>query len=87
MQITFKSLSTIGVLLLGFCGLVRAHASAAPSPSSTTPADFPATLFLDVRVFDGKSGTLSKPLNVLVKGNTIDKISSGPIGIGRAAGC
>ena len=38
-------------------------------------------LFQDVRIFDGKSGSLSAPSNVLVRGNKIDKISTGPIAI------
>jgi imidazolonepropionase-like amidohydrolase len=37
------------------------------------------TLFTNVRVFDGKSGTLTAPSHVLVKGNTIERISTAPI--------
>jgi len=37
------------------------------------------TLFENVRIFDGKSDTLSASMNVLVRGNTIDKISKDPI--------
>jgi imidazolonepropionase-like amidohydrolase len=37
------------------------------------------TLFQNVRIFDGKSATLSAPSNVLVKGNTIERISTNPI--------
>ena len=36
-------------------------------------------LFENVRIFDGKSDTLSASMNVLVRGNTIDKISKDPI--------
>src|SRR5262245_54826171 len=36
-------------------------------------------LFENVRIFDGKSDTLSAGVNVLVRGNTIDKISKDPI--------
>src|SRR5262249_32272541 len=32
----------------------------------------------NVRVFDGRSGTLSAPSTVLVKGNTIERISTAP---------
>jgi imidazolonepropionase-like amidohydrolase len=41
----------------------------------------PSTLILfeNVRIFDGKSDTLSDGMNVLVRGNTIDKISKDPI--------
>jgi imidazolonepropionase-like amidohydrolase len=38
-----------------------------------------AILFEDVRVFDGESPRLSGPMNVLVVGNTIRTISTGPI--------
>src|ERR1700737_1540747 len=38
-----------------------------------------ATLFQNVRIFDGKSATLSAPSNVLVKHNTIARISVSPI--------
>src|SRR5262249_1603654 len=46
----------------------------------------PATiiLFENVRIFDGKSDTLSASMNVLVRGNTIDKISKDPIPTDRA---
>jgi imidazolonepropionase-like amidohydrolase len=37
------------------------------------------TLFNNVRIFDGKSATLSAPSNVLVTGNTIERISTAPI--------
>jgi imidazolonepropionase-like amidohydrolase len=36
-------------------------------------------LFEDVRIFDGKSGALLGPANVLVRGNLIDAISPSPI--------
>jgi imidazolonepropionase-like amidohydrolase len=38
-----------------------------------------ATLFENVRAFDGKSSELSGLVNVLVKGNTIERIASAPI--------
>ena len=38
-----------------------------------------ATLFQNVRIFDGKSDALGPATNVLVRGNTIEKISKGPI--------
>jgi hypothetical protein len=49
-----------------------------PAPQSTV-------LFQDVRIFDGKSGSLSAPSNVLVRVNKIDKISTGPISIDNIA--
>jgi imidazolonepropionase-like amidohydrolase len=37
------------------------------------------TLFQNVRIFDGKSSSLSAPSHVLVRGNTIERISTTPI--------
>jgi imidazolonepropionase-like amidohydrolase len=39
------------------------------------------TLFQNVRIFDGRSSTLSAPSNVLVKGGIIERISAGPIAV------
>jgi imidazolonepropionase-like amidohydrolase len=39
----------------------------------------PAVLFQNVRIFDGKSGALSPPSNVLVRNNKIEKISAAAI--------
>ncbi|WBT38887.1 metal-dependent hydrolase family protein [Hyphomicrobium sp. DMF-1] len=49
-----------------------------------TPAAYAAeppalTLFENVRVFDGKSERLEEGMNVLVRGNTIEKISKDPL--------
>jgi imidazolonepropionase-like amidohydrolase len=44
-----------------------------------------AVLFQNVRVFDGKSGALSGPSNVLVRGNKIERISTEPIPTDRSA--
>jgi len=54
--------------------LCLAHAAQAAEPPALT-------LFENVRVFDGKSDTLSENVNVLVRGNTIEKISKDPIPI------
>ena len=43
------------------------------------PANASATLFQNVRIFDGKGASLSAPSNVLIKGNIIDRISTEPI--------
>ena len=43
------------------------------------------TLFENVRVFDGKSATLSAPSNVLVRGNKVETISTQPISVDRSA--
>jgi imidazolonepropionase-like amidohydrolase len=45
----------------------------------TPPAESEATLFQNVRIFDGKSSTLSGASNVLVRGNKIERISTSPI--------
>src|SRR5215467_13006846 len=42
-------------------------------------------LFQNVRVFDGKSGGLSGPRNVLIRGNKIERISAAPIPTDRSA--
>src|ERR1700730_14078152 len=55
--------------------LVAATASA--QPRSVEPSTL--VLFENVRIFNGKSDTLSEAMNVLVRGNAIDKISRDPI--------
>ena len=47
------------------------------------PQAVDATLFLNVRVFDGKSGALSPPSSVLVKGNVIERVSTSPLDAGE----
>jgi imidazolonepropionase-like amidohydrolase len=49
------------------------------------PADAAVTLFNNVRVFDGKSTSLSEPTNVLVRGNVIERISRASIAVDRSA--
>jgi imidazolonepropionase-like amidohydrolase len=46
-------------------------------PQSAEPSN--VILFENVRIFDGKSDTLSGSMNVLVRGNIIDRISKDPI--------
>jgi imidazolonepropionase-like amidohydrolase len=41
-----------------------------------------ATLFQNVRIFDGKAASLSAPSNVLIKGKIIERISTEPIAAG-----
>ena len=58
----------------------------APALAQPQSAELPAvTLFENVRIFDGKGNTLSASMNVLVRGNTIDKISQDPISTDRSA--
>ncbi len=61
--------------------LEELQAKAAPIPKHTA-----TTLFQNVRIFDGKSATLSAPSHVLVKGTTIERISSSPIPVDASAG-
>ena len=56
--------------------------SARRTRSKPDPA---TTLFNNVRVFDGKGTSLSKPTNVLVRGNVIERISEAPIATDRMA--
>src|SRR6202795_1637193 len=55
--------------------------ASAAHPQSNPTADISATLFQNVRIFDGRSGALSAPSSVLVKGNIIERISTTPIAI------
>jgi imidazolonepropionase-like amidohydrolase len=73
----YRSL-VLAALLVGLCQASQAQEalSAAPSTTSTGGA---VTLFQDVRIFDGKRAALSAPSNVLVRGNTIERISVNPI--------
>ena len=75
-------LLVLAPLLVGLCQAGQAHAQRA-SPS--TPSGGAVTLFQNVRIFDGKSSTLSGPRNVLVRGNQIARISTDPIAIDRSA--
>jgi len=74
------------VLAVVFIGLSRASLGQgdadleapglAPFP---TPLARGATLFQNVRIFDGKSSALSAPSNVLIRGNIIERVSADPI--------
>src|SRR5499426_4401684 len=56
------------------------------SPAALAQSAEPATsiLFENVRIFNGKSDALSASMNVLVRGNRIEKISRDPIAADRA---
>lgn len=58
-----------------------------PSDAGSPQAGAPAavTLFQNVRIFDGENAELSAPSFVLVRGNTIEKISATPIPTDRRA--
>lgn len=52
----------------------------APPPTPAAKARADGALFQNVRVFNGKSATLSAPTNVLVRNGVIERISTAPIG-------
>ena len=54
-------------------------ASAAHSQGKPSENYAGATLFENVRIFDGNGVSLSAPSNVLIKGNIIERISTEPI--------
>src|ERR1700736_3392355 len=70
-------------VLVGLCeaslGQGDADLEAPGLPAFAATLASGATLFQNVRIFDGKSATLSAPSNVLVKDNTIARISVSPI--------
>jgi imidazolonepropionase-like amidohydrolase len=71
-----RLLATAGVLsFIGYCPTAVAQTQSPP------PARNAATLFENVRIFDGRNATLSAPSHVLVKGNTIERISADPIAV------
>jgi imidazolonepropionase-like amidohydrolase len=74
----FARTSTVAVAVL-----CLADVTAFAQPQSAEPPTI--ILFENVRIFDGKSDTLSASMNVLVRGNTIDKISRDPISTDRSA--
>lgn len=68
------------VATLALAGACMAHETpraAAPAPVAAQPPA--ATLFQNVRIYDGKASALSGPANVLVIGNRIERVSSAPI--------
>jgi imidazolonepropionase-like amidohydrolase len=71
MMVTVTRLGIAATLFVAACGVCIAQ----QAPST------PVTLFQNVRVFDGKSGALSAPTNVLIKGQTIARISADPVAI------
>jgi imidazolonepropionase-like amidohydrolase len=60
-------------------GAALALALAGVSAAQTTPAPPAVTLFRNVRIFDGKGDAVSGPMNVLVRGNVIERITTSSI--------
>ena len=52
--------------------LMAVGLASAARAQGNPPANASASLFQNVRIFDGKSGSLSAPSSVLVKGNIIE---------------
>ena len=63
--------AALPLIAVGLASAARAQGNPAANASTT--------LFQNVRIFDGKSGSLSAPSSVLVKGNIIERISTAPI--------
>jgi imidazolonepropionase-like amidohydrolase len=68
--------TTLTTIILAVCLYTLAPAAAQQGA---------VTVFENVRIFDGKSPTLSPPSNVLVRGNIIERISTAPIPTDRRA--
>ncbi len=80
--------SAMGFLLTAwlFLGLALPGQAQGQGAAASAKTDGGAvTLFQNVRIFDGKSGRLSAPSHVLVRGNTIERISATPIAADRRA--
>jgi imidazolonepropionase-like amidohydrolase len=82
---TMTRTSVLAALSICLCqaSLAQDQDLAAPglAPFPNTLASGAATLFQNVRIFDGKSAALSAPSDVLVRGNTIERISASPIAV------
>src|SRR5215472_3647531 len=78
-------ISVFAAMTLASCGeqekakVEKTAEEATPRAQADPPANASATLFQNVRIFDGKSDSLSAPSNVLIKGNIIARISTEPI--------
>jgi imidazolonepropionase-like amidohydrolase len=68
-----RSYGTAACLLLAWIGIAAPFSSLAQAPQDA------AVLFRDVRIFHGKSATLSRSSNVLVRAGKIDRISTSEI--------
>jgi imidazolonepropionase-like amidohydrolase len=73
MTSTSRRVFVAAVALMAVCLAAAARAQGNP------PANAGATLFRNVRIFDGKAASLSAPSNVLIKGNIIERVSTEPI--------
>ncbi len=76
MRIAVSRALAVSFAIVGLSGVCMAQ-DAPVAAAAARPV--PATLFQNVRVYDGKGTELSGPANVLVRGNRIERISSAPI--------
>lgn len=74
---TQSSRFLVALFALGLCFSSTMTAAAVPASEAQT-------LFRNVRIFNGTSDKLSAPSNVLVKGQTIERISVDPISVDAA---
>ena len=70
--------TTMSAGLLRVAALLAAIGTTLGAPPASAQQDS-AVLFRNVRIFDGKAGALSPPSSVLVRNNTIEKISASDI--------
>jgi imidazolonepropionase-like amidohydrolase len=78
---------TLSRLLVLAGALTIGHSSATVAQPQSPARDRNApVLFENVRIFDGKSATLSGPSHVLVRGNVIERISADPIDVAAETG-
>lgn len=75
----FPQRATVLLMLGALC--LGVWPNAAVQAQSASPSAHSATLFENVRIFDGKSPTLSATSNVLVRGNVIERISTAPVDV------
>jgi imidazolonepropionase-like amidohydrolase len=73
--------SVLALLLVALCqvSLGQDYDIEVPGQPPSIPIPKGVTLFQNVRIFDGTRSTLSAPSNVLIRGNTIERISASPI--------
>ena len=75
----------LGALLAAPCQMALGQEAPGATGSAAVPSAA-VTLIQNVRIFDGKSAALSAPSNVLVRGNTIERISVTPIAVDTNVG-
>ena len=71
-----------GTALLSAVMLLPLTAAQAQGAAAPPPAQ---TLFVNVRVLDGRSDRLSEPMNVLIEGNRITRMSRASLGTAPGA--